>query len=127
MKNYVVYFFSVLFLLFVVESKLNVKTVDKNFQGKVSHSLPKTSGAGANNSAKLTASAASTGSSSLIELEEDSFQIADSIEELAVFATVFGLLYSFIFAVQQSANQFYSAFSLLYSVKKFIFIRSIRV
>ena len=124
MKNYVVYFFSVLFLLFVVESKLNVKTLDKNFQGKISHSLPKTSGAGS--SAKITAST-SQSDVSLIELEEDSFQIADSVATIAVFATVFGLLYSFIFAVKENSEHFKNAFATAYSVKRFIFIRSIRI
>lgn len=128
MRNYIVYFLTSLFLLFIVESKLNVKTLRSDFSGHVSHNYPNKL-----NHTKLPAKfsvnqISDTTDGFSIELAEDDFQFSDTVQAIIVFASVFGLIYSFGLLFKKrfkpSISEFLQNFN---SVKTFILIRSIRI
>ncbi len=126
MRNYIIYFLTSLFLLFVVESKLNVKTLRSDFSGHISHNFPEKS----NHSVQKFSlqQITDTADNFTLELAEDDFQISDTVQAIIFFASVFGLMYSFglLFKkrVKPSTTDFLQHFP---SVKTFILIRSIRI
>ena len=130
MRNYIVYFLTALFLLFVVESKINVKTLQNNFSTQTSHNLPKKTNRLNQTYEKLSIQQASddTGNAYSLELAEEDFQFSDTLQNIVVFANIFTLVY--IFGVKSfkklkpTIHGFLSQFS---TVKKFILIRSIRI
>lgn len=129
MRNYIIYFLTSLFLLFVVESKLNVKTLRSDFTGKIAHNLPQKTSSFNHTSGKITVQQSSDTSDDFsLELTEDDFQLSDTFQTIAVFASVFGLIYDFSISLKKrlvpSIHNFlvHSA-----SIKKFILIRSIRI
>jgi hypothetical protein len=130
MRNYIVYFLTALFLLFVVESKINVKTLQNNFSGQTSHNLPKRANRLNQTYEKLSVQQApdDSGNAYTLELAEDDFQLSDTLQNVVAFASIFTLIY--IFGVKSfkklkpTIHGFLSEFS---TVKKFILIRSIRI
>jgi hypothetical protein len=129
MKNYIVYFLTSLFLLFMVESKLNVKTLRNDFSGHISHNYPNKLNQSNQASAKFSVhQIADSADGFSIELAEDSFQLSDTMQAILVFANVFGLIYSFGLLFKKrfkpSISEFLQHFN---SVKTFILIRSIRI
>ena len=129
MRNYIVYFLTSLFLLFVVESKINVKTLRNDYTHS-SHNLPKRANRLNQTYEKLSIQQTSDDISNAysLELAEDDFQLSDTFEAMVVFASVFTLVYIFglksFKKLKPSIHRFLSDFS---SVKRFILIRSIRI
>ncbi|KUJ51202.1 hypothetical protein [Chryseobacterium sp. JAH] len=129
MRNYIVYLLTALFLLFVVESKLNVKTLYNDFSGHISHNYPEKTNQANHSVHKFSTQQASDSADNFsFELAEEDFQLSDTAQAIVFFVSVFGLIYSFglLFKkrVQPSISQFSQHY---YSVKTFILIRSIRI
>ncbi|MFL9835508.1 hypothetical protein [Chryseobacterium terrae] len=128
MRNYIVYFLTSLFLLFMVESKLNVKTFRSDFSGHISHNYPNKL-SHTKLPAKFSVNQISDTTDSVsIELAEEDFQLSDTTQAIIVFASVFGLIYSFGLLFKKRVKA--SISDLLQhcsSVKTFILIRSIRI
>jgi len=129
MRNYIVYFLTSLFLLFVVESKLNVKTLRSDFSGHISHNYPNKAEQSPHSFQIKSVQQSAEGADNFsLELAEDDFSFSDSLQTIIVFASVFGLIYSFglLFKkrYQPSLSEFLQHYS---SVKTFILIRSIRI
>jgi len=130
MRNYIVYFLTSLFLLFVVESKINVKTLKNDYNSHTSHKLPKRANRLNQTYEKLSIQQApdDTSNAYSLELTEDDFQLSDTFQEMVVFASVFTLVYIFglksFKKLKPTIHGFLSDFS---SVKRFILIRSIRI
>ncbi|MDR6406041.1 MULTISPECIES: hypothetical protein [Chryseobacterium] len=130
MRNYIVYFLTSLFLLFVVESKINVKTLQNNFSSQTSHNLPKRANRLNQTYEKLSIQQApdDAGNAYSLELAEDDFQLSDTLQNIVVFASIFTLVYIFglksFKKLKPTIHGFLSEFS---TVKKFILIRSIRI
>ncbi|WP_027379995.1 hypothetical protein [Chryseobacterium daeguense] len=131
MRNYIVYFLTSLFLLFVVESKINVKTLQNNYSGHAtSHNLPKRANRLNQTYEKLTVRQApdDAGNTYSLELTEDDFQLSDTLEAIAVFASVFSLVYVFgLKSFKKSKPTIHGYLSEFSTVKRFILIRSIRI
>ncbi|MCT2561244.1 hypothetical protein [Chryseobacterium herbae] len=129
MRNVLVYFLTGLFLLFVVESRLDVKTLRNDYSGHVSHHLPKKANRLNQTFEKLSVQQmADNIDNSTLELAEDDFQLSDTIQMIAVFAGVFSLVYIFGLRSSKSRKPDINGFLSLYSnVKTFILIRSIRI
>lgn len=130
MRNYIVYFLTSLFLLFVVESKMNVKTLKNNYTAHTSHNLPKRANRLNQTYEKLSIQQApdDIGNAYSLELTEDDFQLSDTFQAMVVFASVFTLVYIFglksFKRLKLAIHGFLSGFS---TVKTFILIRSIRI
>ncbi|MCD0480131.1 hypothetical protein LPB90_16970 [Chryseobacterium sp. LC2016-29] len=129
MRNYIVYFLTSLFLLFMVESKLNVKTLRSDFSGHISHNYPNKINQANQSTAKFSVQqTADTADGFSIELAEDDFQFSDTMQAIIVFASVFGLIFSFGLLFKKrfkpSISDFLQHSS---SVKTFILICSIRI
>ncbi|KMQ59932.1 hypothetical protein ACM46_16860 [Chryseobacterium angstadtii] len=129
MRNYIVYFLTALFLLFVVESRLNVKTLNNDYSGQVSHHMPKKANRLNQTFEKLSVQQmADNFDNTTFELTEDNFQLSDTLQFMAVFASVFSLVYIFRLHSFKSRKPGIHGFLSLYSnVKTFILIRSIRI
>lgn len=129
MRKYIVYFLASLFLLFVVESKMNVKTLHNDYLGHVSHHLPKKANRLNQTFEKLSVQqiADDTGNYSL-ELTEDDFQFSDTLQTIVFFASIFSLIYIFGLSSYKRLKSAINGFVLGFStVKRFILIRSIRI
>lgn len=129
MRNYIVYFLTTLFLLFVVESKINVKTL-RNDYTHTSQNLPKKANRLNQTYEKLSMQQASDDVSNAytLELAEDDFQLSDTFQAMVAFASVFTLVYIFgLKSFKRLKSAIQSCISEYYSVKKFILIRSIRI
>ncbi|WP_210151216.1 hypothetical protein [Chryseobacterium scophthalmum] len=129
MRNYIVYFLTSLFLLFMVESKLNVKTLRNDFSGHIAHNYPNKIDQTNQSVTKFSVQQiTNTTDGFSIELAEDDFQFSDTVQAIIVFASVFGLIYSFGLLFKKrfkpSISEFLQHFN---SVKTFILIRSIRI
>jgi hypothetical protein len=130
MRTYITYFLTSLFLLFVVESKVNVKTLKNDYNSHTSQNLPKKANRLNQTYEKLTVQQApdDSGNASSFELAEDDFQFSDTLQEIVFFASVFTLVYVFglksFKRLKPTIHGFLSEFS---SVKRFILIRSIRI
>lgn len=130
MRNYIVYFLTSLFLLFVVESKMNVKTLKNDYNTHTSHNLPKRTNRLNQTYEKISVQQApdDTSNAYSLELTEDDFQLSDTFQAMVVFASVFTLVYIFglksFKKLKPTIHGFLSEFS---TVKRFILIRSIRI
>ncbi|WBV59980.1 hypothetical protein PFY12_13155 [Chryseobacterium camelliae] len=129
MRNYIAYFLTGLFLLFVVESKMNVKTLKNDYNTHTSHNVPKRANRLNQTYEKLSIrQAPDTGDVYSLELTEDDFQLSDTFQAVVVFASVFTWVYIFglksFKKVKPAIHGFLSGFS---TVKRFILIRSIRI
>lgn len=129
MRNYIVYFLTSLFLLFVVESKLNVKTLRSDFSGHISHNYPNKVEQSNLSAAKFSVQQITdTADNFTLELTEDDFQLSDTVQAIIFFASVFGLIYSFGLLFKKRFKPSISEFlQHVHSVKTFILIRSIRI
>ncbi|MGE8433052.1 MULTISPECIES: hypothetical protein [Chryseobacterium] len=128
MRNFIVYFLTGLFLLFVVESRLNVKTLRNDYSGHVSHHLPKRANKLNQTYEKLTVQQmADSVDNSTLELAENDFQLSDVFQAIIVFAGVFSLVYIFGLKSNKQFKPDIHGFILGLTAKKFILIRSIRI
>ncbi|MDP9961958.1 hypothetical protein [Chryseobacterium lathyri] len=129
MRNFIVYFFTGLFLLFVVESRLSVKTLRNDYSGHVSHHMPKKANKLNQTFEKLSVQQmADNVENTSLEIPEDDFQLSDTLQIIAVFAGVFSLVYIFGLCSFKSRKPGIHGFiSLCSNVKTFILIRSIRI
>lgn len=129
MRNFIIYFLTGLFLLFVVESRLSVKTLRNDYSGHVSHHMPKKANRLNQTFEKLSVQQmADNIDNSTLELAEDDFQLSDTLQIIAVFAGIFSLVYIFGLRSFKSRKPSIHGFLSLYSnVKTFILIRSIRI
>jgi hypothetical protein len=130
MRNYIVYFLTALFLLFVVESKINVRTLKNDYTGHTSQNLPKKSNKLNQTYEKLSIQQTPDDMGNLysIELTEDDFQLSDSFQAIAVFASIFTLVYIFgLQSFKTSKPTIQGLLSEFSNVKRFILIRSIRI
>ncbi|KMQ62890.1 hypothetical protein ACM39_17385 [Chryseobacterium sp. FH2] len=130
MRNYIVYFLTSLFLLFVVESKINVKTLRNDYSGHTSHNMPKKVNRLNQTYEKLSMQQApdDSGNAYSLELAEDDFQFSDTFQTIVVFASVFSLIYVFgLRSKKQLKSAVYGFISNFSTVKTFILIRSIRI
>jgi hypothetical protein len=129
MRNYIVYFLTSLFLLFIVESKINVKTLHNHFPDHISHNLPKKANRLNQTYEKLSIqqSPDNVGNNSF-ELIEDDFQFSDTVQNIVLFVSVCGLVYFYgLFNYKRLKPAIQGFISNYSSVKKFILIRSIRL
>ncbi|MEC3875387.1 hypothetical protein [Chryseobacterium salviniae] len=129
MRNYIVYFLTGLFLLFVVENKINVRTLHNNYT-HTSHHLPKKANRLNQTCEKLSIQQAADDASNIysLELAEDDFQLSDTFQAMVAFASVFTLVYIFgLKSFKKLKSATHSCISEYSSVKKFILIRSIRI
>ena len=128
MRNYIVYFLTALFLLFVVESKLNVKTLYNDFSGHISHNYPEKANQSNHSAQKFSVDQSTNSADNSFDVAEDDFQLADILQTVMTFACVFGLIYSFGLLFKKrfklSISNFLQHFNF---VKTFILIRSIRI
>lgn len=128
MRNFIVYFLTGLFLLFVVESRLNVKTLRNDYSGHVSHHLPKRANKLNQTFEKLSIQQmADTIDNSTLELAENDFQLSDVFQAIIVFAGVFSLIYIFGLKSNKQFKPDIHGFIWGLTAKKFILIRSIRI
>ncbi|WP_390451469.1 hypothetical protein [Chryseobacterium sp. Alg-005] len=119
-----------LFLLFVVESKISVKTLRNDYNGHVSHHLPKKANRLNQTYEKISVQQKvdDIDVTYSLELAEDDFQLSDTFQTIVVFASVFSLIY--IFGLQNKKRLKSSIHGLIFNflhVKRFILIRSIRI
>lgn len=128
MRNFIVYFLTGLFLLFVVESRLNVKTLRNDYSGHVSHHMPKRANRLNQTYEKLSVQQmADSIDNSTLELAENDFQFSDVFQVIAVFASVFSLVYIFGLKSYKRFRQDLHGFVFGLATKRFILIRSIRI
>lgn len=129
MRNYIVYFLTTLFLLFVVESKINVRTL-RNDYTHTSQNLPKKANRLNQTYEKRSMQQTSDDISNTysLELAEDNFQLSDTFEAVMVFASVFTLVYIFgLKSFKKLKPTIHGYLSEFATIKKFILIRSIRI
>lgn len=129
MKNAFIYFFTFLFLLFVVEKRLNTNTLRNDYVGHTSQNLPKRINRLNQTLEKISIQQQNdTLDTVSLELDEENFQTSDAAKAIIVFASVFGLIYLFGLKYQKRFKpNIYHIVTDVLSVKKFIFIRSIRI
>ena len=129
MKNAIIYFLTALFLLFVVESRLNTNTLRNDYVGHTSQNLPKRINRLNQTLEKISVQQQIDNvDSASLELDEASFQILDVAKTIIVFASVFGLIYLFGLKYQKRFKpNIHHFITDILSVKRFIFIRSIRI
>lgn len=128
MRNFIVYFLTGLFLLFVVESRLNVKTLRNDYNGHVSHHMPKRANRLNQTFEKLSVQQmVDNVDNSTLELTENDFQLSDVWQAIVVFAGVFSLVYIFGLKSYKRFRPDIHGFVLGFATKRFILIRSIRI
>lgn len=129
MKNAIIYFLTCLFLLFVVESRLNTNTLRNDYVSHTSKNLPKRINRLNQTLEKISVQQQIDNfDSASFEIDEANFQISDAAKTILVFARVFGLIYLFGLNYRKRFKPHFSDFITdILSVKRFIFIRSIRI
>lgn len=129
MKNAIIYFLTCLFLLFVVESRLNTNTLRNDYVSHTSKNLPKRINRLNQTLEKISVQQQIDNvDSASFEIDESNFQISDAAKTILVFASVFGLIYLFGLNYRKRFKPHVSDFITdILSVKRFIFIRSIRI
>jgi hypothetical protein len=113
----------------VLESKMNVRTLQNNYT-HISQNLPKKANRLNQTYEKLSMQQASDDVSNTytLELAEDDFQLSDTFQAIVAFASVFTLVYIFgLKSFKKLKSAIHSCISEHSSVKKFILIRSIRI
>lgn len=127
MRNCITYFLTCLFLLFVVESKINVRTLDTSKVGSVSHHILKKANKLNQTYEKLSIQQKVDSENYSLELLESSFQLSD-VQAVAVLAAVFTFAYFLGLLRFKELRPSLHGFNLCsYTVKRFILIRSIRI
>ncbi|MGU3373486.1 hypothetical protein [Chryseobacterium sp. M5A1_1a] len=128
MRNFIVYLLTGLFLLFVVESRLNVKTLRNDYSGHVSHHMPKRANRLNQTYEKLSVQQmADNVENSTLELTENDFQLSDVWQAIVVFAGIFSLVYILGLKNKKRFNPDIHGFIFGLATKRFILIRSIRI
>lgn len=129
MKNAIIYFLTALFLFFIVESRLNTNTLRNDYVSHTSQNLPKRINRLNQTLEKISVQQQIDNvDSASFELDEADFQISDAAKTILVFASVFGLIYLFGLNYRKRFKPHVSDFITdILSVKRFIFIRSIRI
>ncbi len=130
MRNYIVYFLTALFLLFVVESKINVRTLNSNYTSHSSQKLPKRANRLNQTYEKLSIQQSfdDVSDSYSLELAEEDFQFSDSLHSIVALACVFTLIYIYgLESYKKSKPVIHGFLSDLFNIKRFILVRSIRI
>ncbi|WP_121490087.1 hypothetical protein [Chryseobacterium sp. 7] len=128
MRNFVVYFLTGLFLLFVVESRIDVKTLRNDYTGHSSHHMPKRVNRLNQTFEKLSVQQmADNINTSTFELTENDFQLSDVWQAIVLFTGVFSLIYIFGLKSFKRSKPDIHGFVLGLATKRFILIRSIRI
>lgn len=130
MRNYIVYFLTALFLLFVVESKINVRTLNSNSVSHSSQKLPKRANRLNQTYEKLSIQQSfdDVSDACSLELYEEDFQFSDTLQSIAVLACVFTLIYVYgLESYKKLKPTVHGFLSKLFNSKRFILIRSIRI
>ncbi|MCJ8153755.1 hypothetical protein MKJ01_08315 [Chryseobacterium sp. SSA4.19] len=130
MRNYITYFLTGLFLLFVVESRIDVRTLKNDYLNHTSQNLPKKANRLNQTSEKVSIRQPidDAGNTSSLELMEDDFHLSDTAQNILLFASVFTLIYIFGLKSFKKSRSAIDGLLLHFStVKKFILIRSIRI
>lgn len=130
MRNYITYFLTGLFLLFVVESKIDVRTLRNDYISHTSQNLPKKANRLNQTSEKISIRQLidDAGNAYSLELTEDDFQLSDTLQNILFFASVFTLIYIFGLKSFKKSKPAIDGLLLHFStVKRFILIRSIRI
>ncbi len=131
MRNYIIYFLTSLFLLFVVVSKTNVRTFKScKTTTHASHHWPKKANHLNQTFEKLSIQQASddSGNNTPLELSENDFQFPDTLQTVIVFASVFASIYLIgLRGYERLKSPVYDFIVNTSTVKRFILIRSIRI
>ena len=130
MRNFLVFLLTGLFLLFVVESRLHVRTFQNCKLAHSHHHLPKKANHLNQTYEKFSIQQASddTGNNSPFELSENDFQFSTDFQTIIVLASVFSFVYLLGLLRYERRNLTAYNFVVNFStIKKFILIRSIRI
>lgn len=130
MRNYIVYFLTTLFLLFVVESKINVRTLNSNYTSHSSQKLPKRANRLNQTYEKLSIQQSfdDVSDSYSLEMSEEDFQFSDTFQSIAILACVFTLIYVYgLKSYKKLKPTVHGFLSEIFNNKRFILIRSIRI
>ncbi|UKB84835.1 hypothetical protein LF887_04140 [Chryseobacterium sp. MEBOG06] len=128
MRNFIVYFLTGLFLLFVVESRIDVRTLRNDYTGHASHHMPKKANRLNQTFEKLSVQQMGDNvDSSTLELTENDFQLSDIMPAIIAFASVFSLIYIFGLKSYKRLKPDIHGFVFGFAAKRFILIRSIRI
>lgn len=128
MRNFIVYFLTGLFLLFVVESRIDVKTLRNDYTGHASHHMPKKANRLNQTFEKLSVQQMGDNvDSSTFELTENDFQLSDIMPAIIAFVSVFSLIYIFGLKSYKRLKPDIHGFVFGFAAKRFILIRSIRI
>ncbi|PKF73700.1 hypothetical protein [Chryseobacterium sp. PMSZPI] len=127
MRTCIVYFLTSLFLLFVVESKLDVKTLRNDYSGHASHHIKRANRLNQTfEKLSIQQMADNNIDNSTLELAENDFQLSDVLQ-VVVFAVIFSLAYIFGLKSYKQFKPDLHGFVLGLTTRRFILIRSIRI
>lgn len=130
MRNFLVFLLTGLFLLFIVESKLHVRTFQNCKLAHSHHHLPKKANHLNQTYEKFSIQKSSdeTGNNSPFELNENDFQLSADFQTVIVLASVFSFVCLLGLLRYERRNLTAYNFVVNFStIKKFILIRSIRI
>lgn len=130
MRNFLVFLLTGLFLLFVVESRLHVRTFQNCKLAHSHHHLPKKANHLNQTYEKFSIQQSSddTGNNSPFELSENDFQFSADFQTVIVLASVFS--FACLLGLLRYERRNLSAYNFVVNfstIKKFILIRSIRI
>lgn len=129
MRNLILYFLTSIFVLFMVVNKLNVQSFPNDNLGHVSHGILKKANIQKQSSNQSISSVISDGDKGVnLEIEEDDFNISDTLESILFFSCVFGLICIFRLSIDRLKVNFkHSHLAHLLSARKFIVLRTLRI
>ncbi|MCT4121954.1 hypothetical protein [Elizabethkingia anophelis] len=130
MRNFLVFLLTGLFLLFVVESKLHVRTFQNCKLAHSHHHLPKKANHLNQTYEKFSIQQSSddSGNNSPLELSENDFQFSADFQTIIILASVFSFVCLLGLLGHERRNlTAYNFVVNLSTIKKFILIRSIRI
>lgn len=130
MRNFLVFLLTGLFLLFVVESRLHVRTFQNCKLAHSHHHLPKKANHLNQTYEKFSIQQSSddTGNNSPFELSENDFQFSADFQTVIVLANVFS--FACLLGLLRYERRNLTAYNFVVNfstIKKFILIRSIRI
>ena len=129
-RNFLVFLLTGLFLLFVVESRLHVRTFQNCKLAHSHHHLPKKANHLNQTYEKFSIQQSSddTGNNSPFELSENDFQFSADFQTVIVLASVFS--FACLLGLLRYERRNLTAYNFVVNfstIKKFILIRSIRI
>lgn len=129
MRNFILYFFTGLFLFFVIESKLSAVNLKNNDSSLVSHHLPKKSNRSNLLFEKISLQQMDDDAGNYsIELEEDDFRLSENALSIIIFAGISGIFCFTAFKYQrQQPLRLFQNLSGIFNVKKYLLICTIRI